>query len=216
MTPARWLAIAASVLAVVLALIYGLLDWWGVVEGPSKYDPSVAILTVTAIAVIWYTCFTFESIQQTRRQQRVAQRQNEDRLIHLSRLLRRYVGRLPSGAAVSDGLRNASLWRESDLKSLQQVASDLGEAPAQDAAEVVSDLRWLGDRCRAVKETDPRSGYSFRGFPREEWDERRDRASEKLRHLRLTAEGRRRVARMTGDEEILDAQGWRRVREGSE
>lgn len=208
MTTPRWIAAATSILALLLAGLYGLLDWGGV-AGPTVYDPSVAVLTVSAIAVIWYTCFTYESIQQSRRRELLEKRKDEDRLFHYSRLIRADVRRLPRGRGAGEqDFRNASLWRESDLTGLQNAASALGETPAEWAADAVRDLRWLSDLCGEIQDTDPRSGYSFRNFPYEEWESRRQRAYRKLRHLGSLAHARRRVARMTGNEEVLSVQGW--------
>lgn len=85
--------------------------------------------------------------------------------------------RLPHGEGASErDFRDAALWRESDLTGLQEAALDLGETPAEWAADAVRNLRWLGYLCTEIQDTDPRSGYSFRDFLYQEWGSRRQRA----------------------------------------
>lgn len=59
------LAWIASAAAVILAVFAGLQSLW-MYRLWGLYDPSVAVLTATLIAVIWYSYFTFKSVQQVK------------------------------------------------------------------------------------------------------------------------------------------------------
>jgi hypothetical protein len=57
---------ALCVVAILLSLVPGLDVWNDPGQWLSRYSPSVAILTLTLIAVILYAAFTFELVEETR------------------------------------------------------------------------------------------------------------------------------------------------------
>jgi len=77
------IAWTASIVSIVLATLPALFNWPGLDLSAilRLYDPIIAILTATLIAVIWYSYFTFKSVRQVEETQATENRRNLRQLV---------------------------------------------------------------------------------------------------------------------------------------
>ena len=80
---ARSIAWMASGVSVFLATLPAVVSWpgFGIAAVFRLYDPTVAVLTATLVAVIWYSYFTFMSVRRVEEARDFEQRTNIRRLV---------------------------------------------------------------------------------------------------------------------------------------
>lgn len=210
-SPARRLASAASIVAAVAATGPGIVDPAG-----STYAPDVAVLTLTLIAIIWYTCFTYESNELASEAYRYARRAADE-------AFRRDLDRLRATlSTVRDALRelgsapdersqrqfqSAGVWSEAQESELWTLGSALGPAPALDAQKLSKSLRWMRTQLEDLRSEDPSSGFKWQRFPWDEWERHHAAATETAHTLRMIIWGSERSLERFGR---YPTEGWRR------
>lgn len=177
-SPRSW-TLAFSVVAVGLALGHA---------GPgSRYDANLAVLTATLVAILWYTCFTYEAVEDARALSYRAERASVSTLTILVQQVLDQLEELPKLGRNDDAadfrIRGTTVWREGDLDQLQRLATYLGPASAERAGHATTSLRWLGERIAEVRRVDPAYGYRWQRFPWQPWTDTMERAESDLKAL---------------------------------
>lgn len=135
----RVLAGGTSVTAVLMAVWPGIRELLG---GPeAAFSPTTAILTATLLAAIWYTCFTYESLEHARSYQEQERKRARASLATallaelqwLSFRLRNYFGSPADHNAsikhpiIEEVIRNATLFAPETIRRVTDVHRLLGE-----------------------------------------------------------------------------------------
>ena len=70
-----FISIISTIITLACSMFYGICELIGLYK--SYFDPTLAVLTLTLISIIWYTSFTFENVVFLKR---IAQSEKEERL----------------------------------------------------------------------------------------------------------------------------------------
>lgn len=183
--PRRW-ALLFSVVAVLLAIGPG-------VEAVLRdnpvppYSPEIGVLTATLIAIIWYATFTFESLQHSRRLERIRRRRKEDQVVAICQLIQKRLRQLPTDERRGQMIREVSPWSDEHVKDLIRGGAFLGREPRRLAVQAASELEFLSSKIRDVQSTSRQAGYHWRDFPWDRWRNAVDTAESKLKELKRLA-----------------------------
>ena len=191
------IAISFTIVAVVLAVA-------PVFYGRATYEPTLAVLTATLIAVIWYSLFTHQLAESAERQLRVAEEQlrvgeeslrfSREIVLARERRTRRalqsyvrtlsdYLGPLPPGhhAKILREINQlAPAPSEQQLEKLTDLAADLGAIEDEIAGRARTHLTLLA---KVVSDTQRHKYDSGEGFPKDEWTRALDSARDELEKL---------------------------------
>lgn len=105
--PERLVAWAASVASIALAVAPGLFAWS--TGSKPRYDPTLAVLTATVIALVWYTCFTYESVEHQRITDRAAKYQIQVAFNSLAAGILDQLNKLPTRGGETGGAKALKL-----------------------------------------------------------------------------------------------------------
>ena len=175
----RWskpviVASLSSLAAIFLATVPN----WG---GP--YDATVAVLTATLVAVIWYTCFTYQSVAASAEQVRQTAAVKRNLLRTVVATIRFHLQRLPLVNNRPEDIQHGAVWDDADIGLILQLATEYGTVAAHHATRVAPALRWVKDQVEKVQKTPQSEGYDWRLFPWTRWGEEMARANEHITRL---------------------------------
>lgn len=171
-----WLASSAS-------LFLAIVPNWG---GP--YDVTVAVLTATLLAVIWYTFYTYQSVAATAEQARLSAALKRNQLTSMVATVRYHLQRLPLEASNQhEQVEGAAVWEETDVGLIVQLATEYGTVAAHHATRVAPALRWLRDHVQGAKSVSgppsEKKDAFWSLFPSEEWTDEMARANAHITDL---------------------------------
>lgn len=183
------LAIGSTVGAIAAATGAGVLPW---LRGqPVEYNPELAVLTLTLVAIIWYTYFTYGSTVLARESLEYAIQLDEeeharllDRLSPRIAMLRQSVEALPSGQPDHQlEILNFNLWQEKDVTELEEWCGRLGPYPTRIATDTATALRSLYSTISHAQEANRRGGALWDTYDWNVWTVQRAIAEKGLDEL---------------------------------
>lgn len=181
---------AFTILALVAAILPGVLDWPGWGGLLPRYNANLAVLTITAVAIIWYTAFTYRTLEQTHWSRLQSMAWEHDKLCVLARYL------LKALEAIQDEpeyelLRTASVWTSRQEDQLLESMHLLGGEMEFILARCVSHLRWLRAAIGRIQVEDQgTSSLEFRQLNIDKWRDHRAQAQISLLSILKESEQR--------------------------
>ncbi len=168
-------SLAFTAAAVVLAIIPG-----------GAYDATLAILTGTLIAVIWYTYFTYRAVEASEVQRREIEAMRRRRNLEFLQLVQSFVQRLealPDSAPTAGRVVKAQSWELAEVSRLEVLLSEVGPSTTSRTATACNALRSLRDFIdRKKREKESKSGAAF---PESEVSEYLSNRATALDYLRI-------------------------------
>lgn len=149
---------------------------------PIVYDATLAVLTLTLVAVLWYMCFTYEAVELSREARRRRDSVMRRNLVAVAKDLLDLVNRLPVHAESTPFARDvlqATRWNDDRVDDLLAFGVEMGLD--ETAAKVASALRWLEKWVLLTQKAGPT--YGFADFPIQEWNPRLSSARSTLERL---------------------------------
>ncbi len=148
-----------------------------------RYNANLAVLAITAVAVIWYTSFTHQTLLEMRAAQRATRIRDLKQIAALADLLLIQVSSLPRERDLTT-FRNADVWDEFAEQSLLGLRSSEDGVWASKIGKAIDALGWLRKKLELCQQSDgSRAATSLREIQSVEWVDRLDQAIEALSEL---------------------------------
>ena len=140
-------------------------------DDPVSYNAALAVLTATLVALVWYTCFTYESLEHLRESAVETRDQIRTAIFaRAGRLLATLDQLPPDEGHGGEVMGDVATWESQELTELEGLAALHGPATANSAAEAVGALRWIDEKVQEVKGTSKLQGYRWQKFPWDKWE----------------------------------------------
>lgn len=173
--------VGLSLVAIAAAVAPGVVDLSFSLDG---YSAELAVLTITAIAIIWYTFFTYGSIDHLRRTQESAAEGDRRRLFYIADQLRKFVQDLPDRID-HPSLQHATPWQQIFEIELLLLASSVNIGLVADqASKAATATAWLRTKLAKVQVEDGQvSQAAYSAIPARDWSEARTTALRNLEQV---------------------------------
>lgn len=163
------------------------------IVGDAVYSPNIAVLWATLVALIWYTCFTYESVETIRLERQESRRVAIRQLAVKARELEKNFEDIPHNEfqGRKQGTRLRPTWSDEQLEDLMSLSARVGYDVANWAHGVLRHLHWYETH---VDFLDRAAEDPIDQFAWGQWQDMAEEVKKNLRHLREFADADYRIS----------------------